>query len=152
MEPGSSIMPGKINPAICEVVNMVCHQVIGNDTTITLSCMSGNLELNTHMPIIGHNIIESIEILTNASKTFADKCISGITANKETCEAYAAMSPSLATALNPYLGYDKVALLVKESLKTNKSVKELVLEKKLMSKKELDRVLDPKKLTRPNLR
>tara|TARA_Y100000294_G_C8569579_1_gene342274 strand:+ start:4674 stop:6050 length:1377 start_codon:yes stop_codon:yes gene_type:complete len=152
MEPGSSIMPGKINPAICEVVNMVCHQVIGNDTAITLSCMSGNLELNTHMPIIGHNIIESIGILTNASKTFADKCISGITANKETCEAYAAMSPSLATALNPYLGYDKVALLVKESLKTNKSVKELVLEKKLMSKKELDRVLDPKKLTRPNLR
>jgi len=151
VEPGSSIMPGKINPSICEMINMVSYQVMGNDNTITMCCTAGNLEINTKMPMIGHNILESIEILSSATKTFSKKCVEGITANREQCLWYVENSAALATALNPHLGYDKVSFLVKDSLKQNKSVKELVLEKKLMTKKELDKILDPKKLTQPNL-
>jgi len=152
IEPGSSIMPGKINPSICEAVNMVCYQVMGNDTTIAMSCSDGILEINTKMPLIAHNIMESMEIMTNATKIFAEKCVKGITANKEQCKYYVEHSAALATALNPYLGYDKVALLVKESLKTGKTIKSLVLEKKLMEKKKLNMILDPKNLTQPNLK
>lgn len=152
IEPGSSIMPGKINPSICEMVNMVSYQIMGNDNTVTMCCTAGNLEINTKMPMIGHNILESLEILSNAAKIFSKKCIDGITANKEQCLWYVENSAALATALNPYLGYDQVAFLVKDSLKQNKSIKELVLERKLMTKKELEKVLDPKKLTEPNLR
>jgi len=152
VEPGSSIMPGKINPSILEAVNMACQKVMGNDTTITIACTSGNLELNTQMPLIGNTIIESLEILSNALKTMSERCINGITANKKVCNSYAEHSPSIATALNPYLGYDAVVKLVKTSLKSGKSVKQLVLEKKLMPKKKLDRILDPKNLTKPNLR
>src|SRR3989344_1964051 len=151
VEPGSSIMPGKINPSIAEAVNMACHQVIGNDTTITISCASGNLDLNTHMPIIGHNILESIELLSNAAKTFAEKCVSGITVNRDKCSFYVENSMALATALNPHIGYDKAAAVVKESLQTGKTIKELVLEKGYLDKKKLDEVLNPKNLTRPNL-
>ena len=152
IEPGSSIMPGKINPSICELVNMVSYQVMGNDITIANACTAGNLEVNTKMPLIAHNIMQSLEILTNAAKTFADKCIKGITANKDVCKFYFENSMGLATALNPYLGYDKVALLVKESLKTKKTIKELVLEKNYMDKKKLDKILNPKNLTKPNLK
>ncbi|MBR9699216.1 aspartate ammonia-lyase [Candidatus Woesearchaeota archaeon] len=152
VEPGSSIMPGKINPSICEAVNMACYQIIGNDQTISLSCAAGNLDLNTHMPVIGHNLIESMKILRNSAKTFAEKCVQGIKANKEQCQWYVENSMALATALNPYLGYDTAAALVKESLKSQKTIKQLVLEKGLMKKDELDKVLDPKKLTKPNLK
>ena len=130
---------------------MACHQVIGNDTTITISCASGNLDLNTHMPIIGHNILESIELLSNAAKTFAEKCVSGITVNRDKCSFYVENSMALATALNPHIGYDKAAAVVKESLQTGKTIKELVLEKGYLDKKKLDEVLNPKNLTRPNL-
>ena len=151
VEPGSSIMPGKINPSICEAVNMVCCKVVGNDSSITMACSGGNLELNTHMPLVGDCIIESLDILTSAVSTFSSKCVKGITANKEQCEWYVENSMALATALNPYLGYDKVAMLVKEAKKTGKTVKELVLEKELMPKHELYKILDAKKLTQPNL-
>ncbi len=152
VEPGSSIMPGKINPSIAEAVNMACHQVIGNDSAITLSCASGNLDLNTHMPIIGHNILESIEIFSGACRTLAEKCISGITVNKEKCRYYVENSMALATALNPYLGYDRAASLVKESLQTGETIKELVLKKGLLKKEMLDEILNPASLTKPNLR
>jgi len=151
VEPGSSIMPGKINPSICEAVNMACIKVIGNDSTLTLACTAGNLDLNTHIPLIGYTIVESMEIMSNSSRMFADKCIEGITANKRQCKYYVENSMALATALNPYLGYDKVASLVKESLKTGKTVKELVLKKKLMKKDKLEKILDPENLTQPNL-
>jgi len=152
VEPGSSIMPGKVNPSICEAVHMAHYYIIGNDVTMTEACAAGNLELNTHIPIIGHVLIESLEILTNVVRTFSEKCITGITANKKQCKYYVENSMALATALNPYIGYDKAAALVKESLKTEKSLKELALEKKYLSKEELDKVLDPKNLTKPNLK
>ena len=152
VEPGSSIMPGKINPSIAEAVNMACMQVMGNDTTITIACTAGNLDLNTHMPVIGHNITESLEILGNAAEHLAVKCINGITPNKKQCDWYVDNSMALATALNPYIGYDKASDIVKESLKTGKPIKQLVLEKGYLKKAELDRILDPKKLTSPNLR
>src|SRR3989338_8434755 len=147
IEPGSSIMPGKINPAVCEAVGQVSCQIVGNDAAIAMACASGNLNLNTYMPIIGHNIVNSLQLLTNVTKLFAEKCVSGITANKDQCQYYAELSAGLATALNPVLGYDIVEKLVKESLRTGKSVKELALEKRLMTEQELNRVLDPNNLT-----
>lgn len=116
VEPGSSIMPGKINPSVCEALNMVCHRVIGNDTTITLACASGNLDLNTHMPLIGNVILESLDILINGINILSDKCITGIKANKDRCQWYLENSAARFTELVPKLGYDKVARMVKESL------------------------------------
>jgi len=151
VEPGSSIMPGKTNPSILESLNMVCHKVIGNDTTITISCASGQLELNTHMPIIAHSIFESLAILTSSIKNFNHKCIIGILANKEKCSYYFENSMSIATALNPYLGYDKVAEIVKEAIKRNKTIKEMLIEKKIMKKMEIEKIFNPKSITIPNL-
>ncbi len=151
VEPGSSIMPGKINPSIAEATNMACIQVMGNDAAISIACAAGQLELNTHMPLIAFNAIESEEMLSNATRTFALKCVKGIKADREKCLWYVENSAALGTALNPVLGYDKVAELVKESLRKNKSIKQLVLEKKLLSKKDADFYLNPKNLTRPNL-
>ncbi len=130
---------------------MVYCQVVGNDTTITTACANGTLDLNTHMPIIGHNIVQSMEIVSNILKSLKPH-IEGITANADKCKYYVEHSMALATALNPKLGYDKVAELVKESLSTGNTVKELVVAKGLMDKKELDEILDPKNLTRPNLK
>ena len=152
VEPGSSIMPGKINPSILEAVNMVSMQAIGNDTTITMAASQGNLELNTFMPIISHNIIESLEILKSGIKTMNEKCIQGITANREICTYYVENSASLATALNPHLGYDLTASLVKEALKTNKTIKQLIIEKKILSKEKVEKILNPSNLTKPNLK
>lgn len=151
LEPGSSIMPGKINPSMCEAVNMACHQIIGNDACIAMSCASGNLDLNTHMPIIGHNIMESLGILSNASASLAEKCISGIKANEDICRHYVDNSMALATALSPYIGYDKATLVVKESLKSKKTIKEVVKEMKLLPDRDIERILDPERLTSPNL-
>ncbi|MDO8480970.1 MAG: aspartate ammonia-lyase [Nanoarchaeota archaeon] len=151
VEPGSSIMPGKINPSVCEAVNMACYRVMGNDTTISLAAGAGQLDLNTHMPIVSYCIIESLGILSNASTTFAEKCIDGIKANEERCRWYVEHSAALATALNPHLGYDTVAALVKESLASGKNIRELVIEKGLLNKSQLDAILAPEKLTRQNL-
>tara|TARA_Y100000310_G_scaffold345846_1_gene471107 strand:- start:4704 stop:6092 length:1389 start_codon:yes stop_codon:yes gene_type:complete len=151
LEPGSSIMPGKINPSMLEATSMVCFKVLGNDTSISYSCSAGTLELNTHMPLIGNCIIESLEILTNISKSLADKCIAGIKANEEQCRYNFEQSMALATVLNPHIGYDKATELVKERLATKKSLKQLVLEKGYLTEQQLNEILDPEKLTKPNL-
>ena len=151
IEPGSSIMPGKINPSICEATNMACIKVMGNDTSITIACASGQLELNTHMPLIGLSILESLELMKNSCEMLNKKCVRGITANKDQTNWYVENSAALGTALNPIIGYDRVASLVKESLKTGKGIKELVLEKKLLSEKQVKKYLNPKNLTKPNL-
>ncbi|MBU0678798.1 MAG: aspartate ammonia-lyase [Verrucomicrobia bacterium] len=149
VEPGSSIMPGKINPSICEAANMACMQVIGNDAAVAASVAAGQLELNTHMPVIGSNIIKSLRILQRCCRMLGEKCIAGITANREVCETNFLISAGLATVLNPYLGYDKVSDLVKESLKTKKTLKQLVIEKDIMPEEELEALLS--KSTGPTL-
>lgn len=152
VEPGSSIMPGKINPSICEAINQVCFKVMGNDLTITNSCAAGQLELNTYMPIITYSLIESIKILTNAISVFTEKAIKGIKANEERCKFYAEHSLSLITALNPILGYDKCAEIAKEARKTNKGIKETIIEKGYLSKDEVEKFLNVKFLAMQNLK
>ena len=141
VEPGSSIMPGKINPSICESANMACLQVVGNDAAVSAGCAAGQLELNTHMPLVGANIVKSLRILTKVCAALDKKCVRGITANEAVCRKYFENSAGLPTILNPVLGYDKVAELVKESLKTGKTLAELVREKKLMPEKEFATLL-----------
>ena len=141
VEPGSSIMPGKVNPSICEAANMACVQVVGYEAAVSMACGLGQLELNTHMPLIGHNVLKSIGILRRTCYMLARKCVRGITANEEICRQYFEHSAGLGTVLNPKLGYDSVAELVKESLATGKSLKELVLEKEIMDEAHLDFLL-----------
>ncbi len=149
VEPGSSIMPGKINPSICEAANMACMQVLGYDHAIALAVGAGQLELNTHMPLIGHNIIESTQILDRCCAMLSEKCVKGIVANEEMCRKHFESSGALATLLNPKFGYDKVAELVKESLQRKMTLREIILEKKLMPEEEFDELL--LESTKPNL-
>ncbi len=132
VEPGSSIMPGKINPSICEAVNMACIQVVGLDAAVCMACGAGQLELNTHMPLIGANLVKMLHLLANASMALADKCVAGIAANEKVCRRNFENSASLATVLNPKLGYDKVAELVKESAASGRNLKDLVLARGLL--------------------
>lgn len=141
VEPGSSIMPGKINPSICEAANMACIQVMGNDTAVSIACSGGQLELNTHMPLVGTKLLESTDIMRRCCAMLADKCIVGIKANREVCERNFQASAGLATVLNPVLGYDKVSELVKESLKCGTSVKNILIERGLMSVGEIEELL-----------
>ena len=141
VEPGSSIMPGKVNPSICEAANMACIQVVGYDAAISMACGLGQLELNTHMPLIGTNLIRSLDILSRTCLMLDEKCVFGIEADEERCRDNFEQSAGLATILNPTLGYDKVAALVKEGLVRKKTLKELVLEKKLMPQAELEALL-----------
>ncbi len=149
MQPGSSIMPGKVNPVIPEVVNQVAFRVIGNDLTVTIAAEAGQLELNVMEPIIVHSIFESIEMLVNGMNTLRDKCVAGITANEEVCRNMVYNSIGLVTALNPYLGYETSTELAREALKTGRGIYDLVLEKKLMSQEELDNVLRPENMIKP---
>lgn len=149
MQPGSSIMPGKVNPVIPEVVNQIAFKVIGNDLTVTLAAEAGQLELNVMEPVIVQSIFESIEMLKNGMMTLKYRCIDGITANEERCRELVHHSIGLVTALNPYLGYEISTMLAKEALTSNRSVYELVLEKSLMSKEELDNVLAPENMIKP---
>jgi len=141
VEPGSSIMPGKINPSICEASNMACLQVVGNDAAVSMGCAAGQLELNTHMPLVGANLIKSLRILTKVCAALDEKCVCGITANNEVCKQFFERSAGLPTILNPVFGYDRVAELVKESLRTGKTLSELVREKNLMPEKEYQEIL-----------
>jgi aspartate ammonia-lyase len=141
VEPGSSIMPGKVNPSICEAVNMACIQVVGYDAAVAMACGMGQLELNTHMPLIGANLVRSMTILTRACNMLDVKCIRGIQADEARCNLNFETSAGLATLLNPTLGYDRVAALVKEGLATGKTLKTLVLEKRLMAEQDLERLL-----------
>lgn len=149
MQPGSSIMPGKVNPVIPEVVNQIAFKVIGNDLTVNLAAEAGQLELNVMEPIIVQSIFESTEMLKNGMTTFRFRCIDGITANEEVCRAQVENSIGLVTALNPILGYEASSALAKEALKTHRGVYELVLEKGLMSQSELDEALRPENMISP---
>lgn len=146
MQPGSSIMPGKVNPVIPEVVNQIAFKVIGNDLTVTLAAEAGQLELNVMEPVIVQSIFESTEMLKNGMNTLKYKCIDGITANEKHCRDLVENSIGLVTALNPILGYEVSTQLAKEALEMNRSVYELVLEKKLISKEELDEFLSPENM------
>jgi len=142
VQPGSSIMPGKYNPVMAEMTSMVCFQVMGYDSAIALAAQAGQLELNVMMPLIAYNLIHSIEILGNTIKALTQSCIKGITANRDRCLAYAEGSLALVTALNPHIGYLNAAAVAKESLETGKSLRQIVLEKGLMSDLELAQVLN----------
>ena len=148
LQPGSSIMPGKVNPVLCEAVTQVAAQVIGNDAAVAFGGSQGNLELNVYLPLMARNLLESIELLTNVSVLFADRCINGITADEERCRANAEASPAIATSLNPYLGYERTAEIVKESLKTGASIRDLVSASGEMTPDDLDRALDVLALTK----
>ena len=146
MQPGSSIMPGKVNPVIPEVVNQIAYKVIGNDLTVTMAAEAGQLELNVMEPVMVESLFESIEILKNGMDTLGSRCIAGITANKEICEANVKNSIGIVTALNPHLGYETCTALAKQALAENQSVYALVLEQKLLSKEQLDDVLAPENM------
>lgn len=150
MQNGSSIMPGKVNPVIPEVVTQVAFEVAGNDTTIMMAAEAGQMELNAFEPVLFYNLFDSISTLTGAVDTLTRNCISGITANRERCEELMDASVGIVTALNPYIGYQKAAAIAKGSLKTKVPVKELVVRKGYLTREQLDAVLDPYKLTQPH--
>ena len=147
VQPGSSIMPGKVNPSIAEMVNQVCFQVIGNDVTVTAAAEAGQLELNVMMPVIAHNVLFSMMILTNASRVLAERCVEGIEADQEQAAHWLERSPALVTALAPKIGYAEAAKLAKEAVAKNVTVRELVVQKGLLKGKELDEVLDLRAMT-----
>jgi fumarate hydratase class II len=148
LQPGSSIMPGKVNPVIPEVVAQVGAQVMGNDVAVGVAGSQGNFELNVYVPVIARNVLESIELLAHACTALAEKCVNGIEANVETLRRYAELSPAIGTALVPVLGYETVADVVKESARSGRTIREIVLARKLMSAADLDRVLDVEAMTR----
>jgi len=147
VQPGSSIMPGKVNPSIAEMVNMVCFQAIGNDVTVATAAEAGQLELNVMMPVLAHNLLFTMIILTNASRVFAERCVDGIEADRAMCEHWLERSPALVTALAPKIGYAAAAKLAKEAVEKNITVRQLVMEKGLLKGKELDEVLDLRAMT-----
>ena len=142
LQPGSSIMPGKVNPVLAEAVTQVAAQVIGNDAAVAFGGSQGNFELNVYVPMIAANLLGSIRLLTNVSRVFADRCVAGIEADELRCAALAEASPSIATSLNPFIGYEIAAALVHESLETGKAVRDLVREQQLLTDDELDRAFD----------
>ena len=149
LQPGSSIMPGKVNPVIPEVTVQVGFQVIGNDTAIAFAAASGECELNVMRPVIIHNLLQSLEILKNTLRILRTRCVEGIQADREKCRYYAENSFGIAAALNPYIGYSRAAECVKEALKTKRTLGQVVLSKGLLSEKELARILSPENLTLP---
>jgi fumarate hydratase class II len=149
LQKGSSIMPGKVNPVIPEVVTQVAAQVIGNDVAITAGGMQGHFELNVFVPLIARNLLQSIHLLASASRLLAEKCVAGIEANREACERYAELTLSAATALNPYVGYDKASELVKEAAATGRSLREIAREAGV-DEEILARALDYRAMARPH--
>ena len=148
-QPGSSIMPGKVNPVMCESLAMVCAQVIGNDSCVTWAGANGNFELNVMMPVMAHNLLESIRLLGNACDAFQEKCVRGIEANEERCRELVELSMAMVTSLAPKIGYDRAAEIAKESAKTGRTVREICLEKMVLPADELERSLDPVGMTEP---
>jgi aspartate ammonia-lyase len=147
VQPGSSIMPGKVNPSIAEMVNQVCYQALGFDTTVAMASEAGQLELNVMMPVITHNVVFGLMIVGNASRVFAERCIDGIEADEKACAYWLERSPALVTALAPKLGYAEAAKLAKEAIATGLTVKELVVKKGLLAGQELEDVLDLRAMT-----
>ena len=154
LQPGSSIMPGKVNPVLPEATLMVCAQVIGNDAAVTISGASGNFELNVMMPVLARNLLESIRLLSASSRLLADRCVSGITANTDRMRTYAESSPSVVTPLNRYLGYENAAKVAKKSLAEQKTIREVVVEMGFvergdLTEQQLDDALDVASMTHP---
>lgn len=149
--PGSSIMPGKVNPSMLEMMNMVCFQVVGCDTTIAQAVAAGQLELNVMMPVMGFNVLFAIRILANALQQLRTHCIDGITANEERCRRYAEESNGLATALNPIIGYANAGKVAKEASQRKVTIPEVVREMGILSEEELKKILDPKTMTEPGI-
>ncbi|MDI3339310.1 MAG: class II fumarate hydratase [Sphaerobacter sp.] len=152
LQPGSSIMPGKVNPVIPEAVMMVCAQVIGNDVTVTIGAQMGNFELNVMLPVIAYNLLQSIQILANASRVLADRAVAGFTVNRERIAEVVEKNPILVTALNPIIGYDRAAEIAKRAYAEGRRVKEVAAEMTDLSPEELDRLLDPADLTRGGIK
>jgi aspartate ammonia-lyase len=150
VQPGSSIMPGKVNPSMAEMMNQVCYQVIGFDTTVAYSAQAGQMDLNVMMPVVNYNLQQAIHIMTNAVDVFTTKCIDGITVDRDRCRYYFEASVGMATILNPFIGYAKAAELAKLSVKTGKTIVELIREQKLLNEEQLKDILDPVKLTEPD--
>lgn len=151
VQPGSSIMPGKINPSMAEMLNMVCFQVIGNDLTVSMAVQAGQLELNVMMPVIAYNLHQSIEILKNAIRVFIDRCVDGIVADADRCRRYAESSMALATALNVLVGYARAAEVVKRALRERKTIIDIVRDEQILAEEQIAEILDPVKLTEPGL-
>jgi len=149
LQKGSSIMPGKVNPVIPEVVTQVAAQVIGNDTAITVGGMQGHFELNVFVPLLARNILDSVKLLASASRLFAEKCIDGIEANRENAERYAELTLSAATALNPYIGYDHATEIVKEAARSGRSLREVAREQGV-EESVLDEALDYRAMATPH--
>ena len=151
VQPGSSIMPGKVNPVIAESVIQVAAHILGNDTAITLGVQTGNFELNTMLPLMGYNLLQSIQILASATRNFKERCIDGLEANVERCKAMLEESLALATALVPEIGYDQAADIAKKAFKTGKTINEVALEENILPPDRLTELLDLKKMTKPGL-
>jgi fumarate hydratase class II len=147
VQPGSSIMPGKVNPVLAEMLNMACFHVMGNDLAIMLAGQAGQLELNVMMPIVAHNLFEMMQVLIGAVRAFTDKCVAGVQANPEKATGWLARNAILVTALNPVIGYLKGAEVAKEAMASNRTIKEVVVEKGYLSAEEADRILDARKMT-----
>ena len=148
-QPGSSIMPGKVNPVMCESVVQVCAQVFGNDTAVCWGGATGQLELNVMMPVMAHNVLESIRLLSNVARVFQDKCVNGIVANGERCEELVELSMAMVTSLAPVIGYDRAAEIAKESAATGKTVRQICRERQVLPEDQLNRALDPVEMTKP---
>ncbi len=151
LQPGSSIMPGKVNPVMAEMLNMVCFQAIGCDLTVLLAAQAGQLELNVMMPVVAYNLLHELEIMKNAVGVFVDRCIQGITVDEERCKSFAESSMSIVTVLNPRIGYAAAANVAKEYLISGKPIREIVLEKGLLKKEELDKLFDLRDMTEPGI-
>jgi fumarate hydratase class II len=147
VQPGSSIMPGKVNPVMAEMLNMACFHVMGNDLAVMMAGQAGQLELNVMMPIIAHNLFEMMHVLIGAIRAFTDRAVAGLTANREKAEGWLARNAILVTALNPVIGYGKGAEVAKEAMATNRPIKEVVVEKGYLSAEEADRILDARAMT-----
>jgi fumarate hydratase class II len=148
LQPGSSIMPGKVNPVIPEAVGMVAAHVIGNDGAITLGALNGNLDLNVMMPLIAHNLLESVELSGNAARVFAEKCVTGIRANREVCRRYADRSAALVTAIAPLIGYDRSAHLYAKAVAEDKSIRDVIIDEGALPAERVDEVLDVMRLAK----
>lgn len=150
-QPGSSIMPGKVNPVMAEALMMVCARVFGNHTTVTVCGSRGNFELNVMMPVLAHALLESIALLANACRAFTDRCVTGIQANRERCRELLERNPSIATALNPFIGYDAAAVVAKEAAGKGESVRQVVLRRGLLAPERIDEALNVRSMTEPGI-
>jgi fumarate hydratase class II len=150
VQPGSSIMPGKVNPVLCEMLTMVSAQVMGNDVAINIGGQGGNFELNVYLPMMAHNLLQSVTILANGARAFTDSCVVGIEANEDICTQSVERNLAICTSLAPAIGYDKAAAISKEAFKTNRTVRDIALEWDVLPPDELNRLLDGRAMTEPS--